>query len=131
MLEIKPLHIIKRGALTEEQIETLNSAHPNLEIVSEDQYEARVDRANRDAFAPYLKELKKLSFSQKLDWYSKRNGQEVVYLGNNPYFQRYWKWRVVMPIKFKRFFYRVKNGEIFKHYQHITEMKKKVKPHSI
>jgi hypothetical protein len=78
--------------------------------------------------------IAKLSHDDKMEWYAHQFQVDprgaAVNLSTKE-FERFWKWRVVIPMKVKRFFYRVKNGEIFKHYQHITEMKKKVKPHSI
>lgn len=123
------VHVIKQGALAPEQIEAL--LKPGDEVITEQEYQERVDKSNRQAFAPYLKELKALNFSAKIEWYSKRNSQEVVYLGNNPYFQSYWKWHVLIPMKMKRLFYRIKNGQIFKRYEHISDIKKKVKPYTI
>lgn len=119
------LHIVKKGELSDAEIDNLRNSNPLIEIVREEEYLKRIDLANKEAVTAFLKELRPLSFSGKLDWYAKRNSQEIVFLGNNPYFQRYWKWHVLMPMKFKRFYYRVKNGEIFRHYQHISDMKKK------
>ncbi len=91
-------------------------------------------------FLPLLNELKfpedkkriaALSHDEKMEWYATRDAQEMVWLGNDPEFKRFWKWNVMMPMKIKRLFYRIKNGEIFKRYHHITEMKEKVKKHSI
>lgn len=73
-----------------------------------------------------------LTIQQKMEWYahqiqnSARVGQPAFHL-LTPEFQRFWKWRVLLPLKMKRFFYRIKNGEVFKHYQHISEMKKSLK----
>ncbi len=75
-----------------------------------------------------------LSLEEKMEWYTY---QFQRYAGGYPVeltseeFKRFWKWRVVMPIRIKRLFYRIKNRQIFKHYEHITEMKKKAKTHSI
>jgi len=75
-----------------------------------------------------------LSYDDKLEWYQhqfeRQPGVYPVEL-TGPEFTRFWKWRMVIPMKLKRLYYRIKNGEIFKRYPHITEMKKKVKPHSI
>ncbi len=69
------------------------------------------------------KKISKLSLDDKLEWYASQNPQDMVFLGNNPDFQTYWKLHALFPMKLKRFYYRVKNGEIFKHYKHITDTK--------
>lgn len=130
-LTLPTLHIIKRGTLTEAEILKIRAENHNIEIVTEDEYESRIDRANREAVAAFLKELRPLSFNAKLDWYGKRNSQELIFLGNNPYFQRYWKLHVLLPMRIKRFFYRLKNGQLFKRYAHISEMKKGKGPERI
>lgn len=75
-----------------------------------------------------------LNMDQKMEWYAhqfQKNPGAFPFHLSTPEFQSFWKWRVLVPTKFKRFFYRLKTGQIFKRYQHISEMKKKVKPHSI
>lgn len=81
--------------------------------------------------------IAKLSYEHKLEWYQhqfeKSPGEYPVEL-TTPEFQRFWKWQVVIPMKIARFFFRVKNLEIFKHYPHITDIKKSRKgggPHMI
>lgn len=80
------------------------------------------------------KQIARLSYDNKMEWYAyqfeKNPGAYPIHLLTGE-FKRFWKWRVLIPMKIKRFFYRVKNGEIFKKYEHISEMKKKVKKHSI
>ena len=125
------IHIVQKGLMTNEEIEALKSSRPDIEVITETEYARRVNAVNREAFLPYLNELRSLGFSQKLEWYAKRNSQEIVYLGNNLYFQRYWKWHVLVPMRIKRFYYQVKNFKFFKHYPHISEMKEKIKKHSI
>lgn len=71
-----------------------------------------------------------LSYDQKMEWYAYQfqfDARAASIELSTPEFARFWKWRVLIPIKFKRFYYRVKNLEIFKHYQHISEMKAKRK----
>lgn len=74
--------------------------------------------------------IAKLSMDDKMEWYGyqfqRHPGQYPVELTSDE-FTSFWKWRVLVPTKLKRFYYRVKNGEIFKRYPHITEMKKKLK----
>lgn len=82
-------------------------------------------------FPNQKKQIAKLSYDEKMEWYQSRDSQEMVWLGNSHEFQRFWHWHVVLPVKLRRLYYRIKNGEIFKHYQPITEMKKKIKKHSI
>ncbi len=78
--------------------------------------------------------IKALTLEQKMEWYSyqfqKLPGVYPVELTTEE-FKKFWKWQVLIPIKIKRFYFRLKNGELFKRYPNITEMKKKVKPHSI
>src|SRR5262245_17082206 len=76
----------------------------------------------------------RLSLDQKMQWYAHQfQNHPRIYPAEltSEAFKRFWKWQVLVPIKIKRFFYRVKNGEIFKRYQHISEMKSKVKKHGI
>lgn len=76
----------------------------------------------------------KLSYENKLEWYQyqfeRRPGVYPVELTSKE-FMSFWKWKMVIPMKIKRLFYRIKNREIFKKYAHITEIRKKVKPYSI
>ena len=65
--------------------------------------------------------IAKLSHEQKMEWYQTRNPQEMVWLGNSKEFQRFWKFNVLWPLRVKRFLYRVKSGQIWKHYQHISD----------
>lgn len=75
-------------------------------------------------FPERKKDIARLSYDQKMEWYSTRDPKEMVILGNDPEFQSFWKWRVVVPVKLKRLFYRLKNFEVFRHYDHISEIKK-------
>lgn len=78
--------------------------------------------------------IAKLSFDQKLEWYGyqfQRNAQEATINLSSKDFQRFWKWKVLIPMKIMRMYYRIKNFEIFKKYHHISEMRAKVKKHSI
>jgi hypothetical protein len=77
-------------------------------------------------FPERRKEIAGLTYDQKMEWYQTRNAQEMVFLGNDASFQRFWYWNVVLPVKIKRLYYRIKNGEIFKHYKHISDTKKKI-----
>lgn len=86
---------------------------------------------HRLEFGKHRGQIAALSLQDKMAWYAMQNPQEIISLGNNPEFQRFWKWRVLLPIKLKRFYFRAKNGQLFKHHAHITEMREKVKPHSI
>lgn len=84
------------------------------------------------------RKLAQLSSDQKMEWYAyqfQQDPQRASIVLSTPEFQRFWKWRVLIPMKLKRFYYRLKNGELFKRYEHITDMKKnmkkKMKKHSI
>ena len=78
-------------------------------------------------FPDNKKEIKKMSYEEKMEWYYTRDPQEIIYLGNSKDFQRFWYWNVFLPMKIKRIFYRVKNLEVFKKYKHISEIKNKKK----
>lgn len=84
-------------------------------------------------FPEQKEKIARLSLDEKLEWYAHQftNPLDGVVLLSSKEFEKFWKWRVLMPMKIKRFFYRVKNREIFKRYPHISEMKKKVKLYSI
>lgn len=75
------------------------------------------------------KKIARLTAEQKLEWYQKQM-EEAAKAGHIAYelltdeFARFWKWHILWPMKMKRFYYRVKNLEIFKRYPHITEIKK-------
>lgn len=76
--------------------------------------------------------LAKLPLDQKLEWYAHQiqmaaNAGTTAQQLLSPEFAEFWKWRVLIPLKIKRFYYRVKSGEIWKKYPHITEIKKSLK----
>ncbi len=67
---------------------------------------------------------------QKMEWYAYQfmvNQRAAAVNLSTRDFEIFWKWRVVIPMKVRRLFYRVKNGEIFKHYKHISDMKVAIK----
>lgn len=78
------------------------------------------------------RKIARLTFDQKMEWYAHqiqiagKAGQAAVHFTSRE-FQRFWKWRVLIPLRVKRFFFRLKNGELFKRHPHITEMKKSLK----
>ena len=69
--------------------------------------------------------IARLSYDQKMEWYATRSPEEMIWLGNSNEFKRFWKVHVLWPLRIKRFLYRVKSGQIFKHYKHISESRKK------
>lgn len=72
----------------------------------------------------------KLSLEDKLEWYAyqfQTDPRAAAINLSSKDFASFWKWRVLVPLKVKRSFFRVKNLEIFKKYQHISEMKIKRK----
>lgn len=74
------------------------------------------------------RQLSRLSLDEKMEWYAyqfEKDQRGATINLSTPEFESFWKWRVLIPTKVKRFFYRVKNGEVFKHYSHISDMKKK------
>ncbi len=78
-------------------------------------------------FPRHKKHISTLTTDEKMAWYShqfrKNPGAYPVELTTKE-FERFWKWKVLVPMKLKRLFFRIKNGEIFKHYRHISEIKK-------
>lgn len=85
-------------------------------------------------FPDHKRTLRTLSYDQKMEWYAyqfEKNRSTIPVELTTKEFASFWKWQVLIPMKIKRFYYRVKNGEVFKRYSHITEMKKKVKNYSI
>ena len=85
-------------------------------------------------FPENKKAIGHLTYDQKMEWYAyqfEKDQQSATITLSSQEFQSFWKWKVLIPMKIKRFLYRLKNGQIFKRYPSIVEMKKKVKPHSI
>lgn len=77
------------------------------------------------AFPAAKRKIAKLSYDEKMEWYATRSPEEMVWLGNNREFQRFWKVHVLWPLRIKRFLYRVKSGQIWKRYEHISETRNK------
>lgn len=79
--------------------------------------------------------ISKLSLDHKIEWYGHQfqamDPRQVAIIFSSKEFASFWKWRYLMPIKLKRFFYRVNNFEIFKKYPHISEMRPKARKHGI
>lgn len=88
------------------------------------------------SFPEQKDKIAKLSHEQKLEWYQHQFAvQQTVgrmpYEFTTPEFAKFWKWQVLIPMRIKRLYFRIKNFEIFKKYEHISEMRAKVKKHSI
>lgn len=79
-------------------------------------------------FPDQKRKIARLDYEKKMEWYASRDSKEMIFLGNDRDFQRFWYWHVTLPVKLRRLFYRVKNGEIFKRYKHISEIKGKKSP---
>jgi hypothetical protein len=78
--------------------------------------------------------IRQLSYGQKMEWYQyqfQKDPQRATVVLSSQEFAQFWKWHVLIPMKLKRFYYRLKNFEAFKKYPHISEMKKKIKKHAI
>jgi hypothetical protein len=76
------------------------------------------------------RKIAKLSSEEKMEWYAhqfQRTPGLYPYELTTTDFETFWRWHVLIPMKIKRFFYRIKNRQIFKRYPHITEIKKKLK----
>lgn len=95
----------------------------------------RMERLNL-RFPEDKAKIARLSFDQKMEWYAHQiqvaaqTGQLAVGLTTKE-FRSFWKWRVTIPMKFKRFFVRIKTGQIFKRYEHISQMKERIRKHGI
>ena len=78
--------------------------------------------------------IAQLTQDEKAEWYAhqfRRNPGEYPTELTTREFLRFWRWRYYFPIRMKRFFVRIKTFQIFKHYDHITVMKEKLKKHAI
>lgn len=85
-------------------------------------------------FPQNKKEIARLSHGSKMEWYAaqfQKDPQAATVMLSSKEFESFWKWRVVIPMRIKRMYFRIKNFEVFKRYPHISEMKKKVKPYSV
>ncbi len=94
-----------------------------------------IDRKHlRLKFPDDKKPIAKLSVEKKAEWYAyqfeRQPGQVPIALTTSE-FRTFWKWRYYWPLRMKRFFFRVKNLEVFKKYDHISVMKDKAKKHGI
>lgn len=79
-------------------------------------------------------QIARLSHEEKMEWYAHQfelRPYDAAVMGTTPEFQKFWKWRVLMPIKCLRFWHRLKNFQMFKRYEHISDMRKKAKPQKI
>jgi len=116
---LENMHVI--GKLSKEQIDSLHDA-PGMVIEVDNKSFLFFN------FPDDKKKIAHLSYDQKMEWYAhqfqKNPGVYPVHLVGTE-FERFWKWRVLIPMKFKRFYFRMKNLEVFKRYPHITEIKKK------
>lgn len=127
--------VLPRELLTDEELEMLKDKPGQVIIATEEDFEKRIKARNKIEAKKYIAEIKGKSWSEKMDWYATQNSQQIVFLGNNAYFLRYWKWHVLIPMKIMRFAYKLKNWQFRKH-KHISEMSfgtisKRIKPHSI
>lgn len=105
-----------------------------IKIKMDADIKAKVDKFEREEFEKCKVELKGLSFQGKLDWYANRDPLERATIARNPYFKKYWQAKVVWRINLLRLYYKIKNRQLFKKYEHISSIKearKKVKKHSI
>lgn len=74
--------------------------------------------------------ISKLTRDEKMEWYGHQfqvNSYEASVMFSTKEFESYWRWRVAIPIKIQRFFYKVKNGQIFRRYEHINQIRAKRK----
>lgn len=58
--------------------------------------------------------LATLSLEEKICWYSGQEPRYMIYLGNDPTFKRFWFWSYILPLRIKRFMYKIKNVLRFK-----------------
>ena len=83
-------------------------------------------------FPQNKEKIASLSLDEKMEWYayliqSAAQAGSIPMELTTPEFKRFCKWKVLIPLKIKRFFYRVKNGEAFRKYPNIIEIKKNLK----
>lgn len=72
------------------------------------------------------KKIGKLNLEQTMEWYHyqfERNPGKFPTELTTEEFASFFKWNVLLPMKIKRVYFRIKNLEIFKRYKHITEIK--------
>lgn len=53
-----------------------------------------------------------LSLQDKIYWYSSQDARQMIFLGLNPKFKRFWYFTYLLPLQLKRKLYQLKN--IFK-----------------
>lgn len=82
------------------------------------------------SFPEHKGKIAALNYERKQEWYASRDPKDMVWLGNDKDFQRFWYWTYLFPLRIKRFFFKVKNWQ-FKKHPHVTEMKKRLKKHGI
>lgn len=120
--------VIPMGVLTDDEIKNLQDASGTIELITEEEKNRRIDKANKESFEPYRLALRKLNFNQKMEWYHTRHPLEIVALGSNPYFMRYWNLHVMTRLRLIRFYYKLKTGEFWrKKYTHISDLRAKEK----
>jgi len=52
--------------------------------------------------------LAQLSMSELIMWYAGLDPRELVYMGQTAEFQRFWFRHYLLPLRIKRFFYKIK-----------------------
>lgn len=50
-----------------------------------------------------------LSLEDKIYWYSSQDPRAMIFLAQNPKFKRFWYWSYLVPLRMKRFAYRIKS----------------------
>lgn len=73
------------------------------------------------------KKIARLSMADKFAWYQlqfEKDPRKAVVTFSTPEFQKFWMWRVAIPMRILRFYYRIKNGELWKRYPHISDLRK-------
>lgn len=48
-----------------------------------------------------------LSLEDKIYWYSSQDPRQMIFLGSNPKFKRFWYLTYLLPLRCKRFMYKV------------------------
>lgn len=49
-----------------------------------------------------------LSLEDKIYWYSSQDARQMIFLGQNPKFKRFWYYTYLLPLRIKRFVYKIK-----------------------
>ena len=52
--------------------------------------------------------IAQLDLEEKIMWYSGQDAREMVYLGQNKDFKKFWYWHYLLPLRSKRFVFKIR-----------------------